>query len=220
MGAAAGKIGQWFLEYRQLLSRISGLLVIFLGLFLLGIVKFKSLYTTRRFGFRRLGPFTAPVTGMAFAFGWTPCIGPFLGSILTLAAAGGSSAQGIFYLSLYSLGLAIPFLLSALLLASLLGAFNWVKRHFTVINIVSGSLLILMGIVLLTGRLSEISYTLTGSLESLDTSTIFGGASVGAVTSFVAGLLSFLSPCVLPLVPGYLSFISGIAVEDLMRQEG
>ena len=77
-----------------------------------------------------------------------------------------------------------------------------------------------MGLLLMSGRLSFLTSGLTASLERLDTSALIGGASVGAITSFVAGVLSFLSPCVLPLVPGYLSFISGIAIEDLVNQEG
>ncbi|NIM04991.1 MAG: cytochrome c biogenesis protein CcdA [Armatimonadetes bacterium] len=218
MGAAAGEIGKWLISYRQVLVRVSGAVIILLGLFVLGLVKFKTLYAERRFHMRRSGLFAAPLAGMAFAFGWTPCVGPFLGSVLTLAATAGTSTKGILYLAVYSAGLALPFMLSALLLTSLLGAFGWIKRHFSIITIISGGLLVAMGLLLLTVGLGPLSNLVYSDLEVSE--GVLQGASVGILTSFVAGLLSFLSPCVLPLVPGYLSFISGVALEDLMKSEG
>jgi cytochrome c-type biogenesis protein len=220
MGAAAGEAGRWIHSYRFLFARISGGLIILLGLFVMGLVKVKPLYGERRFRFRRFGWLTAPLAGMAFAFGWTPCVGPFLGAILALAAASGTSNHGAFYLAAYSAGLGLPFLLSALLLTSLMGTFGWVKRHFNIVAMISGGLLAAMGIFFLAGGLGRLTDFLYLRLGMGDVSLrAMQGAPLGLLTSFAAGLLSFLSPCVLPLVPGYLSFISGVAVEDLLKSE-
>jgi cytochrome c-type biogenesis protein len=105
----------------------------------------------------RLGPWAAPVTGAAFAFGWTPCIGLVLGPILTLAAAEGTVWRGVVLLTAYSLGLGVPFVASGLGLARLTGAFGWVKRHFRVINAVAGALLVGFGILLVTDNVSWLS---------------------------------------------------------------
>ena len=172
----------------------------------------------RRFQVHRLGPFTPPLAGMAFAFGWTPCVGPFLGSLLALSAASGTYTQGMFYLAIYSAGLALPFLISALLFTSLLGAFSWIKRRLTLINVFAGLFLVGMGIALLTGRFNALADSLYYQVKLPDLSAdAFSGKSVGIITSFVAGLLSFLSPCVLPLVPGYLSFISGVTIDEFTK---
>jgi len=221
MGAGAGTAGKWLISYRPILGRVSGGIILLLGLFILGLVKLKPLYAERRFRPPRLGAFTAPLAGMAFAFGWTPCVGPFLGSLLALAAASGTASRGAFYLAVYSAGLALPFLLSALLLTSLLGAFGWLKRHFPIINAIAGALLVAVGALLLVGKFDLLTNALYYGLKVPDPSLkAFRGASVGVMTSFAAGVFSFLSPCVLPLVPGYLSFISGVAVEDLIGSEG
>jgi cytochrome c-type biogenesis protein len=225
LGAAAGTVGEWLKIHRQLFNLISGIVIIVLGLFILGLVKFRILYNERRFHFRRFGLLTAPLAGMAFAFGWTPCVGPFLYTLLTLAADSGNSAHGAFYLAIYSAGLALPFLVSALLLTSLLGTLNWLKRRMGIINAIAGLLLIATGLLLVLGRFTEvsaISSKLTDHLFSLlrikDPTLLDFGNVPGVVTSFAAGLLSFLSPCVLPLVPGYLSLISGLSLEEITHQ--
>jgi cytochrome c-type biogenesis protein len=217
LGAGAGTVGRWLSQYREVILRLSGLLIVFLGIFVLGLLKWQALYRERRFHFPRLGIFTAPIAGMAFAFGWTPCVGPFLGSILSLAAVSGKAGVGAFYLAIYSAGLAIPFLLSALLLSSLLGAFGWIKRHFTIINTIAGVLLILMGVLVFFGKFEKYSALLFQALPNTGL-TAFSSSPIGIVTAFAAGVLSFLSPCVLPLVPGYLSLISGLTYEELTKE--
>ena len=220
MGATAGALGKYMLAYRDMMGRASGALVILLGLFVLGLVRWNKLYSEHRFHARKYKHFTAPLAGMAFAFGWTPCVGPFLGPLLAMAAVSGTYRTGAFYLAIYSMGLALPFLVSALLMSSLLGTFGWLKRNFKIINTFAGGMLVVMGILLLTGKFG-IMMSAFYSLSVADVSTTaLQGAQIGIITSFVAGLLSFLSPCVLPLVPGYLSFISGVAIEDLMKSEG
>ncbi len=221
LGAAAGLMGRWLDSHHALLGRVAGGVIILLGLFVTGALRLRPLYREFHFHPRRLGVFTAPLAGMAFAIGWCPCTGPFLWSILGLAGATGLAGIGAFYLAVYSAGLAIPLLLSALLLTSLLGTFARIKRHYALINLVGGILLIGMGVLLFAGRLDLIELAVCSGLHVCNANTgSFRGVRVGALTSFAAGLFSFLSPCVLPLIPGYLSFVSGVAVEDLLHSEG
>ncbi len=106
---------------------------------------------------RRFGYFGPPIMGAAFAFGWTPCIGPFLASTLALASTSETVGQGMLVLFFYSLGLGIPFLLTSLLLVKAFSAFDWVKRHFTVITVISGLSLAVFGLLMLTGQTASLS---------------------------------------------------------------
>jgi cytochrome c-type biogenesis protein len=108
-------------------------------------------------GARRLGVFGPPVMGAAFAFGWTPCIGPFLASALLLGASEDTVFQGMVVLFFYSVGLGVPFLLTSLLLAKAFSAFAWVKRYLTQITVASGVLLALFGVLLVTGEITQLS---------------------------------------------------------------
>jgi cytochrome c-type biogenesis protein len=217
LGAGAGRLGQGLIHYRGELQWVAGLIIILLGLFLLGLIRWQPLYRERRFHFPRLGIFTAPLAGIAFALGWTPCVGPFLGSIFSLAAASGKAGVGAFYLAVYSAGLALPFLLCALLFGSLAGVFGWLKRHFALINLISGILLIAMGVLVFFGKFEQYGALLFGAAPNAGLAA-FSGRPIGLATAFAAGVLSFLSPCVLPLLPGYLSFISGITYEELSKE--
>ena len=102
----------------------------------------------------KLGRFAAPVMGMAFAFGWTPCIGPILGGVLTLASNEASVTKGAALLLIYSAGLGVPFVLAGLGMARLQGAFGWVRRHYRAINVVSGVILMIFGFLLFTNKLA------------------------------------------------------------------
>ncbi len=150
LGATASLAGSFVLSNRQLLSRIGGVIVIVLGLSVLGVIKLPSLYRERRVYLVRrpgglLGAF--PV-GMAFGFAWTPCVGPVLTAILTLAATTERTFNGAFLLLAYSLGLGVPFLLSAVLLTTAFDALAWVRRHGRAIETVSGAFLVIMGVAL------------------------------------------------------------------------
>jgi cytochrome c-type biogenesis protein len=217
LGAGAGRLGQGLIHYRAALLRVAGLVIVLLGLFLLGLIRWRPLYRERRLPFPRLGRFTAPLAGMAFALGWTPCVGPFLGSIFSLAAASGKAGVGAFYLAVYSAGLALPFLIFALLLSTLLGTFRWLKRHFTLINTIAGILLIAMGGLVFFGKFEKYGALLFSAAPNTGL-TALSGSPIGLATAFAAGLLSFLSPCVLPLVPGYLCLISGLSYEELTKE--
>ncbi len=158
-GAGAAFLGGAVLQNRRTLQVIGGLLLILFGVAITGVVHLNVLERERR-----ALPFRAPRglvgafgAGLAFAIGWTPCVGPILASILTVAASGRNPGTGALLLLTYSLGLGVPFLLSGLFFTRAMGAFGWVKRHFTAIRIVSGALLILYGLLMVTGQFTWLS---------------------------------------------------------------
>lgn len=157
MGAFAGSIGALLARHQQAVNLISGLVVIFFGLSFLGVFRLSLFRGAQGFSVKgSMGFFSALVFGAVFAVGWTPCVGAFLGSALMLASQQGSTLRGVILLLCYSAGLGIPFLASALLIQSLKSAFDWVKRHYSIINAVSGGLLILVGILMATGTMGTL----------------------------------------------------------------
>lgn len=159
LGAIVTSLGNSLANHRGLLEKISGLLMVVFGLNFAGILKIGFLNMEKRidFKFSRLQFFSSIVFGMAFGFGWSPCLGAFFGSALLLAGNSRTVPEGIFLLLLYSLGLGIPFILSAVAIEKLKEAFEQIKKHSRVINIVSGILLIIAGIMVFTGSLKYIS---------------------------------------------------------------
>ena len=155
MGALAGTVGSFLSKYQTAVNIISGLIVIFFGLNFMGVIKLNLFKGSARMQTGQLGFFSSLLFGMVFSVGWTPCVGAFLGSALMLASQQGHVLEGTLMLLSYSLGLGIPFLLSAVLIDQLKGAFNFIKRHYTVINFICGSLLILIGILMATGVLND-----------------------------------------------------------------
>ena len=157
MGALAGTLGSFLIRYQTAVNIIMGLIVIFFGLNFLGIIKLNLFRgASREVDTSDLGFFSSMVFGVVFSIGWTPCVGAFLGSALALASQQGSVMVGMGMLLCYSLGLDIPFIISALLIDRLKGAFNAIKRHYDVINKVCGGLLILIGIAMATGMLGRL----------------------------------------------------------------
>ena len=154
MGALAGTVGSFLKSHQTAVNIISGLVVIFIGLNFLGVFRL-NLFRGGRGAMKAdaVGFFQALVFGVIFSLGWTPCVGAFLGSALMLASQQGHAVEGMLMLLAYSLGLGIPFLLSAVLIDYLKSAFGWIKRNYKVINIVSGCLLILIGILMATGTM-------------------------------------------------------------------
>ncbi|MGI9666709.1 MAG: cytochrome c biogenesis CcdA family protein [Acidimicrobiia bacterium] len=149
----------------SLFTVIAGWVIVAMGLFiaitavwtpkwLMPVMKDRRVESS---GARRFGVLGPPVMGAAFAFGWTPCIGPFLASALLLGSQSETVLEGMLVLLFYSIGLGIPFLLTSLLLAKAFSAFNWVKRYLTQITVVSGLLLAFFGILMITGRITELS---------------------------------------------------------------
>ena len=157
MGALAGTLGGFLQKYDTVVNIVTGLIVIFFGLNFLGVFKlvlFKGINGSRTGG--EMGFFSALLFGIVFSVGWTPCVGAFLGSALALASQQGSALVGVLMLLCYSLGLGIPFLVSALLIDKLKDTFNFIKRNYRVINIISGSLLIVIGVLMMTGLLTRV----------------------------------------------------------------
>ena len=154
MGALAGTVGGFLREYRVAVNIVSGLVVILFGLNFLGVFKlelFKGFH--HDVDRETMGFFPAMLFGMVFSVGWTPCVGAFLGSALMLASQQAHAVEGMLMLLAYSLGLAIPFVLSAVLIDYLKSAFDWIKRNYRIINLVSGVFLVLVGVLMATGTL-------------------------------------------------------------------
>ena len=154
LGAGISVFGATLLSRRQFLIQIAGVFVIVMGLVMAGFLRIPFLYRERRFDLRRIapGPAGALPLGMAFAIGWTPCIGPVLAGILTAAATSGGALRGATLLFVYSLGLGIPFLLLALGYARAGRTFAWLRRHGRGIELVGGAILVAMGVLMITGR--------------------------------------------------------------------
>jgi cytochrome c-type biogenesis protein len=156
MGALAGTVGGFLRQHQTAVNIISGIIVIFFGLNFLGVFRLNLFRGGHSLQTRDMGFFAALLFGIVFSVGWTPCVGAFLGSALMQASQQGSTLKGMFMLLSYSLGLGIPFLLSAVLIDRLKSAFTWVKKHYSIINMISGCLLILVGILMATGLLGKL----------------------------------------------------------------
>ena len=156
MGALAGTVGSFFKQHQTAVNLLSGLVVILFGLQFLGVFKWNLFRGSGTAVNGEMGFFSAVVFGVIFSLGWTPCVGAFLGSALALASQQGHVGSGMLMLLAYSLGLGIPFLVSAVLIDKLKSAFDWIKRNYRVINLISGSLLILVGVLMSTGTLGRL----------------------------------------------------------------
>lgn len=159
LGASASAVGSFLSQYSSVLEKVAGTIILLLGFFMLGIIKVPWLYGEARFEMqkaKRFGSFAALLMGMAFAFGWSPCVGPVLGSILMVAANSAEVGRGAFLLAVYSLGLGIPFILVALLLGRVKPVLNWLNRHTLIINRVAGVVLMVLGLLILTGWIGPV----------------------------------------------------------------
>lgn len=159
LGAVATGIGQIANQYHNLLAKVAGIIVIVFGLHLTGLLKIKALYADKRLhdvkgGSSALGSFAV---GFAFAFGWTPCIGPILATILVFAGAQETVFKGVLLLAIYSLGLAVPFLLTSLGVDRFLGFYTKFRRHLHTVEVVSGVLLIAVGVLIFMNNLRLLS---------------------------------------------------------------
>lgn len=159
LGASSSVVGQVFFKYQEWIRIIGGILVIIFGLFIAGFLKLDFLMKDKKIHLsgRPAGYIGTFVIGMTFAAGWTPCIGPILGSILLYASSKGSAVYGLKLLSIYSLGLAVPFFVSSLAMNSFISYSRKLQKYMRVIMIISGLLLIIFGILLLTNRMRELT---------------------------------------------------------------
>lgn len=159
LGASATWLGQALAANRTILYKIAGVVIILFGLHQMGILKIKALYRDKRFNSMSApsGMIGAMLLGGAFAFGWSPCLGPILATILTVASTRETISDGIVLLSVYSLGLGVPFLLTSLGLDRFLAFYARFKRHFHAVEVASGVLMVLIGILIFTNDLSRLS---------------------------------------------------------------
>jgi cytochrome c-type biogenesis protein len=172
LGATASTIGQWVADYMDLFSMIAGGIIIILGLHFMGILRIPILYREARFKAESrpsglIGPY---VIGLAFAFGWTPCVGPVLAAILMVASSESSIGYGMGLLAIYSAGLGIPFFLAALMMKSFMGLMIRFRKHLNIVEIVIGLLLVLTGILFLTGSMADIAFWILEVFPILGTS--------------------------------------------------
>ncbi|MCB1349121.1 MAG: cytochrome c biogenesis protein CcdA [Maritimibacter sp.] len=169
LGFAASAFGAFFLANQQIFNYVAGAIVIVFGLHFVGLITIPFLNREARLdaGDRGGSALGAYVLGLAFAFGWTPCIGPQLGMILSLAATEESVARGTTLLAVYAAGLGIPFLAVAAFFPRMQGLMGWMKRHMAVIERIMGALLILIGLLMLTGGFSALSWWLLETFPGL-----------------------------------------------------
>ena len=159
LGASATFVGDFLLSKLSLFNKIAGAIIMLLGLHLLGVFRIRFLNYEKRFHARSrpLGPLGSFLVGLAFAFGWTPCIGPILAGILLLASNQDTVTKGVVLLSSYSLGLGIPFFVTAVSFHSFLSVFGWIKKYFRTVEIISGLFLIIIGFLIFIGSFSSLT---------------------------------------------------------------
>ena len=168
LGASATAIGKFLFARLPLFSKIAGAVLIVFGLHTMGVFRLAFLETEKRVHSQRkpAGPLGAVLVGVAFAFGWPPCIGPILGGILAIAGSKNSVTEGVTLLAVYSLGLGIPFLLTSLAINQFFGAAKRVRRYYHAIELASGALLIVIGVLIISGQLTIITRALQPYLPS------------------------------------------------------
>lgn len=168
LGASATAIGQFLMERLTVLGKIAGVILIIFGLHTMGLLRIGWLYGEMRMQTRRkpAGLFGALIVGVAFAFGWTPCIGPILAAILAVAGAQETVGQGVRLLAAYSLGLGIPFIATALAIDKFFAAFARIRRYYGVVETASGALLIAVGVLIFTNRFTIIAQYLSPYLPT------------------------------------------------------
>ena len=164
LGATATAVGSAMGQYRDIISKVFSVIILIFGLHFLGVYRLKFLAFEKKMHVQAkpLNLISIYLIGLAFAVGWTPCVGPILATVLGIASQKSHVGQGIILLVFYSLGMAIPFIITGIAMNSLLGVFGWVKRNFRIIEIVSGVLLIAVAVLMFFGVLERLSSSLVG----------------------------------------------------------
>src|ERR671912_2550155 len=168
LGATATAVGTLLMDHIQLLSKIAGAVIIVFGLHMMGVLKIGWLYSEKRVQTNKkpAGFFGAILVGIAFAFGWTPCIGPILSAILFVAAAQETVGEGVQLLAVYSAGLGVPFIATSLAINQFLAASARIRKHYHTIEVVSGMLMIIVGVLIFTNKFTIIAQFLTPYLPT------------------------------------------------------
>ena len=209
-GGSITVLGQLFLTYKSVIAQLGGIIVIMFGLATLEVIHMPWFYADTRAQYTgQRGTYGgSALMGIFFAAGWSPCIGATLGAILTMGLSQQTVGQAMWLASGYSLGLGIPFLIMA---AGLVRASGWIKRmrpYQKYFKIASGVFIIAIGVLLLTNTMSLISIWAFKNGYFIESFTQYAAAPT-YITAIIAGLLSFVSPCILPLVPAYIGYLSG-----------
>jgi cytochrome c-type biogenesis protein len=210
-GGMATVFGKLFGQYKTQLGQVGGLVVILFGLSTIGLINIPWINYDTRPGWtpsKRNSLLSSGAMGVFFAAGWSPCIGTTLGAILTLGFSAQTSNQAMILSSGYALGLGIPFLLLGIGMGQAMKFLNKFRRYQRPFQIASGILIILIGLLLVSGRLTMIAVWAQSNGYYLEL-PYAGAATPTYPIAILAGLLSFLSPCVLPLVPAYIGYLSG-----------
>jgi cytochrome c-type biogenesis protein len=218
-GGAVTLLGQLFGEYKRIIAQIGGLVVILIGVETLGVVCLPWLHYDFHLPWKVnwQGGFAASgLMGVFFAASWTPCLGVTLGAILTLGLSQQTVTQAMVLSSGYALGMAVPFLVIGLLMDRAVGFLRRFRRYWRPIEIFRGLFLTGIGVLILTGKMSLISIWAQRNGFSFDL-TLGRGLTPTYLIAFLAGLISFFSPCVLPLVPAYISYLSGGLVDMALK---
>jgi cytochrome c-type biogenesis protein len=220
-GGVTTLFGQLFGEYKSTLAALGGAVVIVFGLISLRVIKIPWLYADTRPQWqakRNGGWLASALMGVFFAAGWTPCVGTTLGAILTLGLSQETAGQAMFLSSGYALGLGVPFLLIGLGMEQATPLVRRFRKHLRTMEIVTGVFLIVIGVMMLTNSMTLIAIWAQRSGLYLDL-PLGDAATPTYFIAIVAGLLSFLSPCVLPLVPAYMSYLGGRVIGSAGQPE-
>lgn len=208
-------------DIRIILGYIGGAVIILFGLLMIGIIKVDFLNAEHKFRVQKTNYqyLSSMLFGAAFGVGWTPCVGAVLGAVLTLAVTKPEAALPL--LLSYSIGLGIPFIIAAVFISRASSVIKRLSPFLKWFNLVFGSLLVLLGILVATGTLSIIA-NIFPVVDIFFSSAVEAGMVPGDPTiliTFIGGIVSFFSPCVLPLVPAYLTFIGGTTMKELAEEQ-
>jgi cytochrome c-type biogenesis protein len=215
-GGSVTALGQLFGAYKRVIAQVGGVIVIMFGLATLEVIRIPWFYADTRTQYSgQRGTYSgSALMGIFFAAGWSPCIGATLGAILTMGLSQQTVGQAMWLASGYSLGLGIPFLAMAL---GLERASGWMKRmrpYQKYFKLASGLFIIAIGVLLLTNTMSLIAIWAFKNCYFIESFSNYAAAP-SYITAIIAGLLSFISPCVLPLVPAYLGYLSGHTIQRI-----
>ncbi len=212
LGFSAGLVSDFLFSFGDALRIGAGVFLVLMGLVMLRVIPVPFLQRDLRLHLARKpsGYLGSMLVGVAFGAGWTPCVGPILAGILVIAGTSGSPLQGGLLLASYSLGFAVPFLIAA----QMLTYWRKLSRYSRVIEQVGGGLLIAVGVVLLTNSIAAFSPYLAG-LGSAEYA--LAGSEPTHLIAFLGGALSFMSPCVLPILPAFLAYLTGLNADQLAQ---
>jgi cytochrome c-type biogenesis protein len=215
LGAGASSLSRFLTRNTRLITIIGGSVIIILSFQIMGLFNIRFLNYERKAHVHEKpkGIIGALLIGLTFAAAWTPCIGPILSSILILAATRDTALKGILLLAAYSIGLGVPFLFAVVAFSSFLSFSDFLKRNFKTIKIVSGLLLLAIGFMLIIGQFQVLSRF----LSFIPDYSLIHSDRVSVLIALFAGFISFISPCVLPLIPSYLTFITGVSILEVQR---